>query len=201
MPFARIPLLLVLVPLVALQAGCSAPDDAPASDPAPAATNAASAPEAARDHARAEIAGMLQERQQAQQRDRFENGWWNDGQLAAELGLQPDQQQAIAALAANAGAARSERAARIRQAQQDYRGALVAGELERAREAARRHAALAAEQVLAQRLLAVDVLEALPPSQRAVVLRERPGLVAGLARGRYDRSARAARRGEGDAAD
>src|SRR5690606_36959496 len=106
-------------------------------------------------------------------------------------------QETIAAAVGNHEAARKLAQDKLRQSQRDYRQALAAGELERAREAARRHAALLSEQVLGQQLLAVDVLATLEPEQRAQLLEGHPNLLAGMAqeRPRRQRGERGARLG------
>jgi hypothetical protein len=143
--------------------------------PAPGAAAGAAKPQRSTLHEQAaEQVEAARERRQARRE------WWADEALASELGLAAGQREAIAARVSSHRAAQQQSRDAVRQAQQDYRQALAAGELDRAREAARRHAALSAEDLLAQRMLVVDVLEALDPAQRTTLVADHPGLLTGL---------------------
>lgn len=172
-----------------LLAGCGAEPPAGTDDPATAAaadaepTPARAAPADARgaDAARpamSERAAALRERRQARRE------WWTNEDLASQLGLQPAQQQAIAAAVASHASTNELGRENLRRAQLEYREALASGELERAREAARRHAALVSEQVLRQRMLPIDVLAMLEPEQRTRLVEEHAGLLSGMAQDR-----------------
>lgn len=160
------------------------PDAAEAAGTAqhPAADGGAAAPAQRRaDFLREQVGARVE---QARERRAANAQWWNDADIAAELGLEPDQRDAIDARVASYQATRERNAADARAAQQAFRTAVAAGELERAREAARRHAALAAEIELGQRLLVVDVLESLAPAQRQAMVAGHPGLLSAMVSGR-----------------
>jgi hypothetical protein len=170
--------------------GADAPDKA--ADTVRSATDAADTTPVQRraEHLREQIGARVE---QVRERRAAHAQWWNEAALADELGLDQAQRDAIDARVAGHQATRERMVADARAAQQDFRAAVAAGELDRAREAARRHAALGAELDLGQRLLVVDVLETLAPAQRQIMVTEHPGLLSAMVsgRGRPGRAGRA----------
>lgn len=168
--------------LVLLLSGCSEEQPAPAAEPAAetAAETAAAAPGAAAspaerreamklraDRVREQIANRTSElREQA----RVRGDWWQDEAVVGELGLGVEQQQAIEAMVAERRDQAQQRRRNLQQANRDYRDAVTAGELDRAREALRRQAPLLVDEELAQRGLLLDLLDTLEPAQRQQLL-------------------------------
>lgn len=164
----------VILPLALLSAACSPEPDPTAQAQAEAAAEAVAAP--SREGMR-QAAGQLREyaRERAatrQARSGARGDWWEDEDIARRIGLTEAQRDRIAALAGEREARIAGQRADIRAARNAFRKALEAGETERAREEARREAALASEQDLARQLLLVDVLETLEPAQRQRLLEE-----------------------------
>jgi len=182
------PLLLLLLVL----GGCGG-DEGPASDiAAPVAVVPqpveeapgvdAPAPAAAADAAPQRVPAQVAERVRLlRERRRAQKEWWSDPSIAGNIGLDDDQRAAIEARVAEQASRRERTQADVRAARQDFRAAIGAGELERAREAARREAALVSELQLAQRLLLVEVLATLDDQQRSTMLAEHPGVLTAMA--------------------
>lgn len=164
-----------------------APATPPATDGQPA--DAAPAQASARAQAVTErIEQMAQRRQERQL-------WWNDAELAATLGLSPEQQLAMDRRFEEHQNVMQQTHTGLRQARRDYREALRAGELAAARDAVERSAAFTAEQVRQQQLLAIELLESVEPAQRQLLVEQYQRQLMGRGAGA---GLRAQREGRGD---
>jgi hypothetical protein len=105
--------------------------------------------------------------------------WWNDEKLATAVGIDVATRQAMDAMHEASLQRRAELAEAIAEARREYRQAIRAEDLARARAAAQRRAEHVAQQSLAQQALTLDLLESLAPAQRRIVLDQFGRRIAG----------------------
>jgi hypothetical protein len=105
--------------------------------------------------------------------------WWNDEKLATAAGIDVATRAAMDAMHEASLQRRAELAEAIAEARREYRDALRAEDLARARAAAQRRAEHVAQQSLAQQALTLDLLESLAPAQRRIVLEQFGRRIAG----------------------